>query len=162
MTDTRSRIEPHAVRLIPRPPSLSCVATQLTQLLGGHAARAGTILVVIGAAMGPLSPFDLERLETEGWVLAKGVIPLRYITALQDEISGVVDRKARELAAEGKVAELHADAGFLTRAALIYEQCPEIMKVLRGGTHAGQAMFDLLTCPARDAHIQLLTTTTVA
>eukprot|EP01043_Picozoa_sp_COSAG02_P073831 COSAG02_NODE_14525_length_1262_cov_1.273431_2_plen_132_part_00 len=103
----------------------------------------------LGMTPTALSPSDLEQLETEGWVVARGIIPLKCITALQEEISAVVDRKARELHAEGKVKDLHADAGFLTRAALMYEQCPEIMSVLRGGTHAGHAMFDLLTCPVR-------------
>ena len=31
----------------------------------------------------PLSAADLQHLETEGWVLAKGIIPAAYIHALQ-------------------------------------------------------------------------------
>ena len=58
----------------------------------------------------------------------------------------MIDTKAGELAAEGKVTDTHPEADFLTRAALIYQQSPEILGPVKGGTHAGQAMYELLTC----------------
>jgi hypothetical protein len=97
--------------------------------------------------MARLSVAELEHLDREGWVLARGIIPDRYIHGLAHEIDGVIDAKAASLAAAGKLQDTHPDAGFLTRAALLYEQCPEIMTAVQGGTHAGQAMFELLTCP---------------
>ena len=102
-----------------------------------------------GVSAMPLSAADLAHLEAEGWVLGKGIIPSRYIAALQQEIEGVVDTQARQMMAQGKIEALHEEAGFLSRAALIYQQHPEIMSVLKGGTHAGKAMFELLTCPVR-------------
>lgn len=95
----------------------------------------------------PLSAADLQHLEAEGWVLAKDIIPPAYIHALQREIDAVIDAKAAQLAAEGKLTDTHPDAGFLTRAAQIYQQTPEILTPVQGGNHAGQAMYELLTCP---------------
>ena len=66
---------------------------------------------------------------------------------LQSEIEGVIDATAQELAAEGKITDTHPEADFLTRAALVYQQSPEILAPVTGGTHAGEAMFKLLTCP---------------
>ena len=91
----------------------------------------------------PLSAEELAQLDREGWVLGKGIIPTNLIESLQHEITDVIDGKAAELLAAGKLDDLHRDADFLTRLSLLYAQCPEVMTVVQGGRHAGKAMFQV-------------------
>lgn len=98
--------------------------------------------------MGLLSADQLAFFRDQGYIVARDVIPAAVIHALQAEIDSVIDAKARELHAAGKITDLHADQGFLTRAAAIAAECREILGPVNGGTHSGPAMFALLTCPA--------------
>jgi hypothetical protein len=94
-----------------------------------------------------LTQKQLEFFHSEGFLVAKGVIPPNYINSLQDEIGQVIDAKAREHKESGEISELYEDLGFLYRATKLHEQCPKILGPVNSGNHAGEAMFALITCP---------------
>ena len=43
-----------------------------------------------------------------------------------DELSALIDERARALQSEGKIQELHEDAPFTQRYGLLFGQCKEI------------------------------------
>ena len=95
-----------------------------------------------------LDQAQIDQFHREGFLIARNVVPLDVIDALQEEINAVIDRQARMLRERGEITELREDAGFLHRAALLYGQSPRILDPLAHGTHTGPAIFNLLTCPA--------------
>lgn len=95
----------------------------------------------------PLTQEQLKFFDNEGYLVAAGVIPRNYIHSLQDELDQVIDAKAREYKESGEITELYEDLGFLYRASKLHGQCPKILGPVDGGTHAGKAMFALITCP---------------
>ena len=105
-----------------------------------------------------LSDAEIVHLRTEGWVLARGVIPQVVGDAVQAEIEAIVDEAADKLHAAGRLPLLHRDLGWLHRLPALFVQCPEIKDIvyrnwgfpLPGARRplAGKALFDLLTCPA--------------
>lgn len=94
-----------------------------------------------------LSPEQVAFFRREGYLVAKGVIPRRVIENLQVEITGVIDETARKLLSEGKITDLCEELDFLHRLTALNKQCPEIMGPVMGGSHAGPALFALMTCP---------------
>ena len=94
-----------------------------------------------------LSDQQLDHYHREGYLIAKNVIPSRYIHDLQDEINNVIDEQARRLHAEGEITELHEELGFLQRATELNKQSPKTIHPVYSGNHSGRAMFQLLTCP---------------
>ena len=86
-----------------------------------------------------LSEAQLDEFEREGWLLARQIIPVEYIHALQDEIDEAIDVQANKLLTEGKITELHADKGFLHRTEAIWGQCSEIWNPVYSGNHAVRA-----------------------
>ncbi len=95
----------------------------------------------------PLSQDQLDHYHSEGYLVARNVIPQRYITELQQEIDQAVDTQAQKLHAEGALSQLHEELGFLHRATQLYGQSPKILGPVFSGNHSGRAMFNLLTCP---------------
>lgn len=94
-----------------------------------------------------LSNDQVAFFKREGYLVAKNVIPRTVIENLQREISAVVDESARKLFAEGKITDLCENLDFLRRLDAIQKQCPEIMGPVSGGTHAGPALFAMMTNP---------------
>lgn len=94
-----------------------------------------------------LSREQVEFFRREGYLVAKHVIPRRVIENLQTEIAGVVDETAQKLHRNGKITDLCEGLGFLHRLTALQKQCPEIMGPVSGGSHAGPALFALMTCP---------------
>lgn len=94
-----------------------------------------------------LSREQVDFFRREGYLVAKGVIPRNVIEDLQNEIAGVVDETAKKLHAEGKITDLCENLGFLYRLTALQKQSPEIMGPVMGGSHAGPALFALMTCP---------------
>ncbi len=97
--------------------------------------------------MSRLTADELAHFRTEGFLVAHQIIPPPVIFAVQDEISRAVDEQARALQAAGKLSDVRADLGFLHRTTALYQQCPDILRPVSNGTHAGPALFRLLTCP---------------
>ena len=95
----------------------------------------------------PLNDQELAHFHREGYLVARQVVPPRYIDDLRAEIDAALDAQARALHAEGKIARLHGDLGFLHRATELYKESPAAIAPVFSGNHAGPAMFGLLTCP---------------
>lgn len=107
-----------------------------------------------------LSPWQLRRLEEEGYVVVEGVLdPARDIAPVMTEYGEVLDRIARQLLAEGKIASLYEDLPFSER---LIQICVESgrnfpqhfdfslpQSGVRHDTpiHVGPAVFGLLTHP---------------
>ena len=84
---------------------------------------------------GPLSAERIAAFQRHGFV----IVPLFSeddFVAVKREISDHLDARARALHAEGLIRELHADAPFETRFALLAAQCDEI--------HGGNDTTDIL------------------
>jgi len=95
----------------------------------------------------PLNDEELAHFHREGYLVARQVIPERYITELQEEIGAAIDAQARKLHADGKITRLHEDLGFLHRGTQLYKESADAITPVFSGNHAGPAMFNLLTCP---------------
>ena len=95
-----------------------------------------------------LDQVQIEQFHREGFLIARNVVPREVIHALQNEIEATIDRQAQMLRDRGEITEMHEDADFLHRATLLHAQSPSILDPLAHGTHAGPAIFNLLTCPA--------------
>lgn len=97
--------------------------------------------------MSRLSEDQLNFFHTEGYLVAREIIPESYLLNLQDEIAGVIDDTANELQREGKITELREDLDFLHRTTALYDQSTEIIRNINSGSHAGKAIFELIACP---------------
>lgn len=95
----------------------------------------------------PLTDAQLEHFHREGYLVAKDIVPQRYIAALQREIDAAIDAQAQKLYASGEITQLHEDLGFLHRAAELSKESDKIIAPVFSGNHSGRAMFELLTCP---------------
>jgi len=94
-----------------------------------------------------LTPDQIAFFKSQGYLVAKNVIPRPIIESFQAEIAGVIDETARKLHAEGKITDLCENLGFLHRLAALNQQSREIMAPIMGGSHAGPALFALMTNP---------------
>ena len=105
--------------------------------------------------MSLLTNAQVEGFKREGYLVAKGIIPERFVSGLRDDISRVIDKQADALLAEGKITELHRHLDFLHRATQLHAQSPDILSPL--SHYAGEGIFRLITCPEiLDAMGQLL------
>src|SRR5437879_11390275 len=77
----------------------------------------------------------------EGVLVAEDVLTEEDLAPVIAEYVAWIDRKACALAAEGKITELHQDAPFALRSALLYAQSPEIMSGLDIMLARGPATF---------------------
>ena len=95
-----------------------------------------------------LDQAQIDQFHREGFLVARNVVPRAVVHALQDEIEATIDRQARMLRERGEITEMHDDADFLHRTALLHDQSPRILDPVAHGSHTGPAIFNLLTCPA--------------
>lgn len=94
--------------------------------------------------MKPLTEDQLGFFREEGYLVAEGVLRDEDLAPVIAEYRAWIDCRARELVAEGKVRELHSDAPFERRAALLYSQSPEILRDMDLMMVRGKASFDFL------------------
>lgn len=80
----------------------------------------------------------------EGALIVEDVLTEADLAPVIAEYEDWIDHRARDLAAEGKITELHAEAPFAQRAALLYAQSPEILKDMDIMTVRGPATFAFL------------------
>ena len=73
-----------------------------------------------------LSREQVERFETEGFLLVRGGLGDADLDPLIAAYEAFIDKRARQLKAEGKISDAHADAPFDRRLALICKECDEI------------------------------------
>lgn len=101
-----------------------------------------------------LSPQQVSFFQEEGYVIVPDVFVPADLEPLRQELHAEIDRKARQLQAEGKLEHLHAELDFDRRLAAIHRDSKEngeaIMRHLEGlrggGFHAPQ-MFDVIAHP---------------
>ncbi|TLS50261.1 phytanoyl-CoA dioxygenase family protein [Paenibacillus antri] len=82
--------------------------------------------------------------QTYGYVIAEDVFTDADLAPVIAELEREIDRRARALHAEGKIASLHEDEPFERRYALLHRQCPDIGRRFDIMFLLGSAMFDFL------------------
>jgi len=70
-----------------------------------------------------LTAAELQHLDAHGYVIAKGILTQGDFAAFEADYSALIEVKAQELLALGAIAELHVDAPFDRRLALIAAEC---------------------------------------
>lgn len=105
--------------------------------------------------MPSLTPAQIEQFHDQGYVIAPDIFTSADLKPLQDELTAVIDREARRLIDEGRPIQLHADADFEHRLALIAADDIDAGKHIAGrimgrggGGHKGREMFNLLAHPS--------------
>ena len=73
-----------------------------------------------------LTQKQVEQFEADGYLLVRGALADTDLDPLVAEYEAFIDRRARQLHAEGKISDVHADAPFDRRLALICKECDEI------------------------------------
>ncbi len=91
-----------------------------------------------------LTQEQVAAFREEGVLVAEGVLCDSDLAPLIAEYSEFIDRRARALAAEGKVKELCEGEPFERRAACLYAQSPDIMKQMDIMEMRGPATFAFL------------------
>lgn len=91
-----------------------------------------------------LSTRQVNAFRDQGVLIAPGIVTEEDFRPVVDEINAFIDRRARELQAQGKLRDLHADAPFDTRIARLYEQCAEIVSGIDIMRMRGRALFEFL------------------
>jgi len=82
-----------------------------------------------------------EHLREQGFVIVRGLFEPSDLQPVRDELADGIDRRARELLAQGEITELHEDASFETRFGLLMQQSEDIQ------ARFGEAMFRQLRHP---------------
>src|SRR5262249_448184 len=91
-----------------------------------------------------LTEEQVRAFREEGVLVAEGVLTEADLAPVIAEYEAWINHKACALAAEGKITELHQDAPFAERSALLYAQSPEIMTGLDIMFARGPATFAFL------------------
>lgn len=91
-----------------------------------------------------LTKEQVRAYREEGVLVAEGVLTEDDLAPVIEEYAAWIDCRAQELAAEGKITEIHEDAPFERRAALLYAQSPDILKDMDIMTVRGPASFAFL------------------
>src|SRR5262245_11797952 len=91
-----------------------------------------------------LTEDQVRTLREEGVLVAEGVLTDADLAPVIAEYSDWIDCRARQLAAEGKLKDLAAEAPFARRMALLYAQTPEIVKDMDVMHVRGKATFAFL------------------
>src|SRR5579862_6276107 len=97
---------------------------------------------------------QIAQFHDQGYLVVQDLFPPSELAPLRREIAEIVGTVAARLYAEGRITELHWEAGFETRLALLVAGQPELWDEYRraiegraGGGHAGRAMYDLIVHP---------------
>ena len=95
-----------------------------------------------------LSAAEVATFQADGFVVGRGILAPADLQPVRDEISAWLGARARQLHAEGKLAELHADADFHTRYGLLMAQCGAIQDGFDVAFLRGAATFEFFRTPA--------------
>lgn len=91
-----------------------------------------------------LTDEQVRQFREEGVLVAEGVVTEKDIAPVIAEYEEWIDRRARQLHAEGKISDLHEGADFTHRFALLHAQSPEIEKGMDIMQARGPTMFAFL------------------
>lgn len=102
----------------------------------------------------PLTPQQVQFFHEEGYLIVPDVFDPADLEPLRHELHRAVGRKARELQAAGKLANLHDDLGFDQQLAAIQRDSKENgeavirhLEGLRGGGFHAPEMFEVISHP---------------
>ena len=102
----------------------------------------------------PLTPSQVRFFHEEGYLIAPAVFAPADLEPVRGEMHAEINRKARELQAAGKLAQLHEEAGYDRQLSAIYRDSHEsgdaIVRHLmgvRGGGFNSPEMFALIKHP---------------
>jgi ectoine hydroxylase-related dioxygenase (phytanoyl-CoA dioxygenase family) len=95
-----------------------------------------------------LSDEQIRAFNDEGVLVVPGVLTPEDIAPLKAEYDAWIDGHARRLAATGKIANLHEDAPFDRRLALLYAQSPQITHGMDVMEARGEETFNVMRHPA--------------
>ena len=100
-----------------------------------------------------LSEAQLAQYMDEGYLVVEDLLNASVLSPLIGEFEAAIDSKARALHAAGQLSQLHEDAPFETRLALLYadaeaEAAQALWHVGQGKHHKTAGMFAVWTCPA--------------
>jgi hypothetical protein len=110
-----------------------------------------------------LSPEQIAAYAKDGVVVVEDVVSESDIAPVRAEFSAWIERRARELQAQGKISDLHEGEPFERRFGLLYDQSREIEKGMDIMFARGPAMFRFLSSPGLlDAVESLLGTGEIA
>lgn len=111
----------------------------------------------------PLTESQVQFFRDEGYLIVPDVFDPAALEPLRQEIHAEINRKARELQAEGVIADLHANAGFDRQLSAIYgdsraggDAIVRHLMGVRGGGYYSPEMFNLIVNPALLARISSL------
>ncbi|MBI2192377.1 MAG: phytanoyl-CoA dioxygenase family protein [Planctomycetes bacterium] len=94
-----------------------------------------------------LTPAQIESFHEKGYLAVEGILGPEDLQPVEDEYARLIDERARQLQAQGKLKDLHADQPFLRRLALLAAQAPEIAGNLDIMQARGPATFNFLKNP---------------
>ncbi len=98
-----------------------------------------------------LQPKDRERTLQDGFLILPDLLPVEDLQPLIGEFEAVIDALAREQQADGLLHELHADAPFDRRLALLYRDSlrpNDFWRAVQGKHHKTAGLFRVFTHPA--------------
>src|SRR4051794_36500216 len=91
-----------------------------------------------------LTEEQVRTFRDQGYLVTEGILTDSDLAPIVEEYATWIDCRARQLAAEGSIRELHEDAPFERRTALLYAQTPEISRDMDLMTVRGPATFEFL------------------
>lgn len=95
----------------------------------------------------PLSQQQIDSFHRDGFVKVRVFEPAE-LQPVKDELARVIDERAAELHAAGKLKRLYADEPFETRMGLLMADCPEINDGFDIDSILSQPLFDHIRHPA--------------
>ncbi len=99
------------------------------------------------ATVSGLSAEQVRRFREEGVLVAEGVLNDADLTPVIAEYANWIDARAQRLLDESKITDLHENAPFAQRTALLYAQSPDILSGMDIMTVLGPATFEFLRNP---------------
>ena len=96
----------------------------------------------------PLTEQEVLQFREEGVLVAEGILAAADLAPVIAEYERLIDERAAALSASGQITDCFVDAPFDVRAALLYQQSPEILSGIDIMEARGPAMFSFLSCPS--------------
>jgi len=106
------------------------------------------------AGVAPMSGEEVSALERDGFVVLRSIMPASALDDVRAALAAVVDRLARAWQARGLIEDLHEDAPFETRWALIRRQHPAARPVSWRRILVSEGMYRLWQEPALTERIR--------
>lgn len=96
---------------------------------------------------GPLSQRQIQQFNDLGYLMVEGVFNDAELQPVINELSSEIDRRAKDLYAQGKLSDLHEQEDFAHRLAKISRENDAIARAIWGGGIAAPSIFNLIRTP---------------